>query len=110
MTDDAFTIRPHIIERWQVADRVEVAGLLHPEGGERTLLVFVNGAEAERFRRETGKYPAREGFEAVATDVEGLRNIIKLWGYCLVALSGLESDGGADFLDAETFCEILEDG
>jgi hypothetical protein len=113
MMDDAFTITPHIIERWAIADKVEVAGVTHPDTsaakGERSLLVFANEDKAESFRAGTGRFPASEGFEVVAVDAAGLRNVIEVWGYESVALCGLEPGGGADCFDAVAFCELLQD-
>ena len=107
--EDTYIITPHVIERWVIADKVEVAGFLHPDNGEPVLLVFTNEAEAEAFRTHSGKYPASEGYTVEAVDHEGLRNIIRLWGYRSFAVCGLEPDGGADFFDAEGFCEMLEE-
>ncbi len=109
MEDTYITITPHVIERWVVADKVEVAGFRHLEDGERVLVVFTNEDEAEAFRAASGKYPASEGFEVVAVDHEGLRNLIRLWGYRSFAVCGLEPGGGADFFDAEVFCGLLEE-
>jgi hypothetical protein len=106
---DTYTVTPTIIERWVIADKVEVAGVPHPDDdGEVALLVFTNTEQAEAFRAATGLYPASEGCEVVAVDVDGLRNIIGLWGYSTIALCGLEPGGGADCFDAEAFCELLE--
>src|SRR5215217_9121282 len=98
---DTYIVTPHIIERWVIADKVEMAAAPHPDGGESALLMFTSDAAAETFRTETGKYPACEGFEVVAVDHDGLRNIIRTWGYCSLAVCGLEPGGGADFFDAE---------
>ncbi len=106
---DTYIITPHIIERWVIADKVEVVDATHPDDGERALLVFTDEDKAETFRREAGKYPAEEGFEVVAVDHEGLRNIVRTWGFRTIALVGLASDGGADGFDAEGFCEMLEE-
>jgi hypothetical protein len=106
---DVYTITPHIIERWVIADKVEVASVPGPEDGCPALLMFTDEDEAERFRRETGRYPADAGCEVVYVDLDGLRNLIHTWGYRSVAVVGLEPDGRADFFDAETFCELLED-
>jgi hypothetical protein len=111
--EDTYGITPHLIERWAIADKVEVAGVTHPDTsaakGERSLLVFADEEKAETFRRGTGLYPASEGFEVVAVDAAGLRNVIEVWGYESVALCGLEPGGGADCFDAGAFCELLED-
>ena len=107
-----YLVTPHIVERWgwKDADLVEVASAPYPDGsGACALLVFANENEAESFRAETGRFPASEGFEFVAVDVDGLRNVIGLWGYRAIALCGLEPGGGADFFGAEAFCEMLED-
>ena|SRR5215210_5553234 len=111
---DTYIITPHLIERWVIADKVEVVGITHPDTGEgipgeRALLVFASEEKAETFRRRWGLYPASEGYEVVAVDVDGLRNVIRTLGYETVALCGLEADGGADCLGAEAFCEMLED-
>ena len=107
--EDTYTITPHVIERWVIADKVEVAGVPHPDSsGEVALLVFANEDEAEGFRAVAGKYPESEGFKVAAVDHEGLRNIIELWGYKRLAVCGLEPGGGADLFDAEGFCVLLE--
>jgi hypothetical protein len=104
---ETYTVTPHIIERWVIADEVEVAGITEPSG--RALLVFASEEKAEGFRTQTGLYPASEGCEVVAVDLDGVRNLIRTLGYETVALCGLEADGGADVFDAEAFCEMLED-
>ncbi len=86
-----------------------MAAIPDPESGEPVLLVFTNEDTAEAFRAAAGKYPESEGFKVEAVDHEGLRNIIELWGYKSLAVCGLEPGGGADFFDAEGFCELLEE-
>jgi hypothetical protein len=107
--EDTYTITPHVIERWVIADEVQVAGITDPETGAPALLVFANEDEAEGFRAVAGKYPESEGFKVAAVDHEGLRNIIELWGYKSLAVCGLEPGGGADLFDAEGFCVLLEE-
>ena len=108
---ETYMVTPHVIERWVIADKVEVAGVAQPSGAGRALLVFASEENAETFRTETGLYPASEGFEVVAVDLDGVRNLVRTLGFETVALCGSRSGagGGADVFYAGAFCEMLED-
>ena len=71
------------------------------------LLVFLNEEQAEAFRRETGRFPASEGFIAQATNLEGLKAIQLVWKFPRVVLRGPESDTVSEY-DADEFMAMLE--
>ena len=71
-------------------------------GDDRALLVFASEEAAEDWRRNTGAFPASEGFIAQTADPDGLRAILDAWEFKRVALWGIpglpdtlgELDGG----------------
>ena len=80
-------------------------------GRENALLVFRSEEEVEKFRDETGMYPASEGFEAVAVDeAEIARTCIRhnLSRICIpeAPWTGTTS---VDFIDAEDFVRMLRE-
>lgn len=80
-------------------------------GRENALLVFRSEEEVEKFRDETGMYPASEGFEAVAVDeAEIARTCIRhnLSRICIpeAPWTGTTS---VDFIDAEDFIRMLRE-
>ncbi len=110
MEDTTYVVTPTLIRR----KRGEMVGIatvsaVGLEGSERSLLVFMNEEQAETFRADTGCYPASEGFEVGAVDVEGLAAICAVWGFGRVALRGPEPEA-VSFMGAEEFCEMLELG
>jgi hypothetical protein len=108
--EDAISVTPTIIKRVRHAERaLEVVSVPEQETGERALLVFMDEDQAEAFRTDTGRYPASEGFEVGAVDVEGLAAICAVWGFGRVGLRGPEPEA-VSFMDAEEFCEMLEPG
>jgi hypothetical protein len=59
---DTIKVTPTLIRRIRAAeDRIEMASVPTKDGEGRALLVFMNEAQAEAFRSETGAYPASEG-------------------------------------------------
>jgi hypothetical protein len=98
-------VTPTLIRR-VLPDRIELADV-PGEGGQRALLVFLNEEQAEAFRRETGRFPASEGFVAQATNLEGLKAIQLVWKFPQVALRGPEPDTVSEY-DADYFMAMLE--
>jgi hypothetical protein len=106
--EDTIHVRPTIIRRVDYGERkLSVVDVPEQETGERALLVFMNEEQAETFRADTGRYPASEGFEVGAVDLDGLEVICSVWGFGRVALRGPEPEA-VRFMDAEEFCEMLE--
>jgi hypothetical protein len=107
---DTIKVTPTLIRRIRAAeDRIEMASVPTKDGEGRALLVFMNEAQAEAFRSETGAYPASEGFVAQATFLDGLRAILDAWKYTRVALRGPEPEAVREF-DADEFIAMLELG
>ena len=80
-------------------------------GRENALLVFRSEEEVEKFRGETGIYPASEGYEAVAVDeAEIARTCIRhnLSRICIpeAPWTGTTS---VDFIDADDFIRMLRE-
>jgi hypothetical protein len=46
MPDDVYVVAPTIIERWVIADKVEVASVALPQDGHRALLMFTDENQA----------------------------------------------------------------
>jgi len=90
-------------------DKIEIADVPSEAAGaeERALLVFLNEEQAEAFRRETGRFPASEGFVAQATNLEGLKAIQLVWKFPRVVLRGPELDTVSEY-DAYEFMAMLE--
>ncbi len=108
MEDTHYVVTPTIIRRVDHGARtLTVIDVPEEETGERALLVFMNPEQAETFRADTGSYPASEGFEVGAVDVDGLEVICQVWGFGRVALRGPEPDY-VSWFDADAFCEMLE--
>ena len=74
----------------------------------RALLVFMNEEQAEAFRRDTGSFPASEGFIVQATGLEVLKAIQLVWKFPRVALRGPEPGAVTEY-DADEFIAMLEE-
>jgi hypothetical protein len=106
---DTIQVTPTLIRR-VLPDKIQIADVpsTNAEGrSERALLVFLNEEQAEDFRRETGCFPASEGFVAQATNLEGLKAIQLVWKFPRVALRGPEPDTVSEY-DADDFMAMLE--
>ena len=102
---DTIQVTPTLI-RLVLPGKIEIADV-PGEGGQRALLVFLNEEQAEAFRRETGSFPASEGFIAQATNLEGLKAIQLVWKFPRVAMRGPEPDVVSEY-DADDFIAMLE--
>ena len=85
MTEDAVYIRPTILCR---LDRGTLATVTADAGDGRTMIVFRDEEEAERFRAATGRYPESEGFKPVALSHKHLEDVIGMLGCSHVAPGG----------------------
>jgi hypothetical protein len=107
---DTIQVTPTLIRR-VLPGKIEIAGVPSEAAGAgeagRALLVFLNEEQAEAFRRETGCFPASEGFIAQATNLEGLKAIQLVWKFPRVALRGPEPDA-VSYYDADDFMAMLE--
>ena len=103
---DTIQVTPTLIRR-VLPDRIEIADVASSGIEERALLVFLNEEQAEAFRRETGRFPASEGFIAQATNLEGLKAIQLVWKFPRVVLRGPEPDTVSEY-DADDFMAMLE--
>jgi hypothetical protein len=80
-------------------------------GRENALLVFRSEEEVEKFRDETGMYPASEGYEALAVDeAEIARTCIRhnLSRICIPEAPWTGTTG-VDFIDADDFIRMLRE-
>ena len=102
---DTIQVTPTLIRR-VLPGKIEIADV-PSAGGQRALLVFLNEEQAEAFRRETGSFPASEGFIAQATNLEGLKAIQLVWKFPRVAMRGPEPDVVSEY-DADDFIAMLE--
>jgi hypothetical protein len=103
---DTIQVTPALIRR-VLPGKIEIADA-PSEGAEgRALLVFINEDQAEAFRRETGRFPASEGFIAQATNLAGLKAIQLVWKFPRVVLCGPEPDI-VSYFEAGDFMAMLE--
>jgi hypothetical protein len=108
--EDLIHITPTIIRRVRHAERrLDVVAVPEQESGEQGVLVFMNRAQAETFRSDTGSYPVSEGFGVATVELEDLATLCAILGFELVALRGPEPEA-VSFMDVGKFCEILELG
>jgi hypothetical protein len=103
---DTIQVTPTLIRR-VLPDKIEIADVASSGAEERALLVFLNEEQAEAFRRETGCFPASEGFVAQATNLEGLKAIKLVWKFERAAMRGPEPDTISEY-DADEFMAMLE--
>jgi hypothetical protein len=77
----------------------------------RALFLFRDEGDAEEYRRDTGIYPAEEGFKPVSLEVGALRDVLAEYGCThVVSPKPLTADSeGPDFFAAEDFVGILEE-
>jgi hypothetical protein len=80
-------------------------------GRENALLVFRSEEEVEKFRDETGMYPAAEGYEAVAVDeAEIARTCIRHNLSCIcIPEAPWTGTTGVIFIDADDFGRMLRE-
>lgn len=104
---DTIEVTPTLIRR-VLPDKIEIADVPSARAEGRALLVFMNEEQAEAFRRETGRFPASEGFIAQATSLEGLKAIQLVWKFARVALRGPEPEAVSEY-SADEFIAMLEE-
>jgi hypothetical protein len=105
---DVIELTPTIIRRVRHEQRkLEVVSVPHEESSGEALLAFMNEEQAEAFRADTGSYPASEGFEVGAVDVEGIKAILAVWVFPRVAVRSPEPDV-TNFFEAGEFTAMLE--
>jgi hypothetical protein len=109
MSDDVFTITPTVLYRLDPSRDLAGAATARTEIGE-ALLVFRSEADAEAFRRSTGRCPASEGFGAVNVDHEQIAHILAWHGLSVVAMpEPWTGRGRVDLFSAENFLQFLEE-
>jgi hypothetical protein len=77
----------------------------------RALFLFRDEAEADGYRRDTGTYPAEEGYKPVSLEVGALRDVLAAYECThVVSPKPLTADSeGPDFFAADAFVELLEE-
>jgi len=77
----------------------------------RALFLFCDVEDAEEYRRDTGVYPAEEGFKPLSLEVGALRDVLAEYECThVVSPKPLTADSeGPDFFAAEDFVGILEE-
>jgi len=80
-------------------------------GRENALLVFRSEEEVEKFRDETGMYPASEGYEAVAVDEAEIGRTCIRHNLSRICIPEAPWTGttGVEFIDAEDFIRMLRE-
>jgi hypothetical protein len=94
MRESAAMVMPTCMDRsTQAAAVVE-----KPEKG-RALIVFRSEEEAEKYRSDTGKHPASDGWGPAALDLEDLANVLEMHDCTHVAMleEWIGGKGGVDF-------------
>jgi hypothetical protein len=109
MTEETIYMTPTAIFR-AGRDTLEAA-VVEKEDRGRALFLFHDEADAEEYRRDTGIYPAEEGFKPVSLAVWALRDVLAEYGCThVVSPKALTADSqGPDFFAAEAFVRILEE-
>jgi len=81
-----------------------------PEKG-RALIVFRSEEEAEKYRSDTGKHPASDGWGPAALDLEDLANVLEMPDCTHVAMpeEWIGGKGGVDFFEAAAFIGMLQE-
>jgi hypothetical protein len=95
---------------FRVGQRALEAATADGEKG-RALFLFCSEADAEEYRRDTGVYPAEEGFKPVSLELEALRDVLAVYECThVVSPKPLTADSeGPDFFAAEAFVGMLEE-
>jgi len=106
MRESAAMVMPTCMDRsTQAAAVVE-----KPEKGRR-LIVFRSEEEAEKYRSDTGKHPASDGWGPAALDLEDLANVLEMHDCTHVAMpeEWIGGEGGVDFFEAASFIGMLQE-
>ena len=75
MTESTVNLEATVFARMDVEAGAIETGILNRSDGQ-AMFVFRSGDEAERFRAETGVYPAAEGWGAVSLVPEDMRGLL----------------------------------
>lgn len=112
MSADTSIIYPTVLYR---IDRIDVqaartaAAVVDTELG-KALLVFRSRADAEGFRRDTGRLPVSEGFGAVNVGDEEIADLLEMHSLRAVAMpEAWTGHGRVDLFSAENFLRLLEE-
>ncbi len=107
MTEDTHHITPTVVYR-AGGGTLEAAVADHEKG--RALFLFSSEEEADEYRRETGTYPAEEGFVSVPLDVTALKDLLTLHECTHVVMPrSLTGEEHPDVFAAEDFVWLLEE-
>jgi hypothetical protein len=109
MSTDEFILEPTVLYRLDPSRDLAGAATARTEIGE-ALLVFRSEADAEAFRRSTGRCPASEGFGAVNVDHEQIADLLAWHGLSVVAMpERWTGRGRVDLFTGENFLQFLEE-
>jgi len=80
-------------------------------GRENALIVFRSEEEVEKFRDQTGMYPASEGYEAVGVDEDEIARTCMRHNLSRICIPEAPWTGttGVEFIDAEDFIRMLRE-
>ncbi len=108
MSANEFTITPTVLYKLDPSRDLAATSVVEAELGQ-ALLVFRSEADAEAFRRTTGRCPASEGFWAVNVDHEQIAHILAAHDLSVVAMpEPWTGRGRVDLFTAENFVRFLE--
>ena len=108
MTEETHYITPTVIYR--AGGGTMEAAVVDAEEG-RALFLFSSEEEAEEYRRETGTYTHAEGFVNVPLELDALKDLLALHECTHVVMPlSLTGDRGPDFILADGFVGLLEEG
>jgi hypothetical protein len=105
------TLEPTVLYRMDPERDLQSTATVPTEIGE-ALIVFRSEEDAEKFRRDTGRCPASEGFKPVNLSGEEISGVLDMHGLSVVAMpepwTGEESSS-VDVFARENFFRFLEE-
>ncbi len=107
---DTFILEPTVLYRMDPERDLQSTATAPTEIGE-ALIVFRSEEDAEKFRRDTGRCPASEGFKAVNLGHEEVADVLAMHGLSVVAMPEMWTGDASSYVDVFTrdnFLELLE--
>ena len=106
MRESAAMVMPTCMDR-----SMQAAAVMEKLEKGRALIVFRSEEEAEKYRFDTGKHPASDGWGPAALDLEDLANVLEMHDCTHVAMpeEWISGEGGVDFFEAAAFIGMLQE-